>query len=666
MDDILKRAGISGLDTEYRDAFGQVKRVGPAVLARLLAQLPPTLPAARVMPRSVVLRDGADPVVSLSIAPDLSVRWSIGSGDDAAARGEALSPTIVLPSGLPEGVFTLTIDVDAPSGPVHEEAPLIVAPHRAYQGGPQWPRRMWALAFQLYAVRSRTNWGHGDFGDLLALIDLAAALGAAGVALNPLHALFSDNPEQASPYSPSSRLFLNPLYIDLNAVPEFPGVATAGLGERVEALRSHDLVDYAGVGQAKDFALRLAYDGFRHAPGNRRSDFERFRRQHGPVLTCYAAFEVLRRKFKRPWWEWPDEWRMPDDAAVDRLRNAEPDVAYYEFVQWLADRQLARCRARAHEIGLPIGLYLDVAVGARSDGFDPWYSQSSFLRRMTIGAPPDILNTAGQNWGLTGFDPMALQTDNLAPFRRMLEASMRYAGAIRIDHVLGFKRLYVIPEGESPAHGAYLRFPLETMLAVTALLSVTHKCIVIGEDLGTVPERFRETLADWGLWSYQLLLFERGADGAFAAPEAYRENALVTFGTHDLPTFRGWRERHDLAVKSALGLDAGESGEERRASIDALRRALTDRGLENSGGPAFLAVVRYLRETPCRLLAVAIEDVLGIPDQVNIPGTVDEHPNWRRRLPVALEDLRAHEALHSIAAELAAERGRTSSSTISP
>ena len=231
---------------------------------------------------------------------------------------------------------------------------------------------------------------------------------------------------------------------------------------------------------------------------------------------------------------------------------------------------------------------------------------------------------------------------------------MRFAGAIRIDHVLGFKRLYVIPEGDNPAHGAYLRFPFEAMLAVTALLSGTHKCIVIGEDLGTVPEHFRETLADWGLWSYQLMLFERGHDGAFAAPETYRENALVAFGTHDLPTFTGWRDEHDLAVKEGLGIDPGETRDQRRAALDAMRRGLSERGQSEF---EFRSVVRYLRDTPCRLLVVAIEDALKMPDQVNVPGTVDEHPNWRRRLPVTLEDLQENKDLNGIAADLAGERG---------
>lgn len=655
MADIFERAVVWGFDTEYRDAFGHMKRVDAAVLARLLDGFPSVPPGPRALPSSVVLRQGVDWSVQMNCDSGLAVRWTIRASDNVVAQGDTATPRIALPPSLPDGIFELEVAIDAPAGERCEQASLIVCPPRAYQGKPDAPRRMWALAFQLYAVRSLTNWGHGDFGDLLTMIDLAADLGAAGIGLNPLHALFDDSPEQASPYSPSSRLFLNPLYIALDQVPEFPDATALGLNEQIENLRAASLVDYRGVGEVKQRALRLAFEEFRHAPAERRAAFERFRQEHGPALLSYASYEVLRRMFKRPWWDWPDEWRAPNDAALQRLRSDEPDVTYYEYVQWLAHEQLDRCRARAAERGLPIGLYLDVAVGVRSDGFDAWYDQSGYLHRMSIGAPPDILNTAGQNWGLAGFDPATLETDGFAPFRRVLDASMRYAGAIRIDHVLGLKRLYVIPEGERAANGAYLRFPFEAMLAVTTLASVERQCIVIGEDLGTVPEHFRETMADWGLWSYQLMLFERGYDGRFMAPEGYRENALVSFGTHDLPTFAGWKDQHDLAVKEALGIDPGETRDQRCAAVDALRRALEERGLGEVG---FGAVVRYLHEAPCRLLVVAIEDVLGVADQVNVPGTIDQHPNWRRRLPVTIEELRRRQELTRIAAELAGNRRR--------
>ena len=265
---------------------------------------------------------------------------------------------------------------------------------------------------------------------------------------------------------------------------------------------------------------------------------------------------------------------------------------------------------------------------------------------VSVGAPPDPLNLEGQNWGLAGTNPVALEQQKFEPFRRMLKASMRYAGAVRLDHVLGLKRLFLIPNGMQAGQGTYVRFPFEPLLAVTAQESVANRCVVIGEDLGTVPEGFREMLADWGLWSYQVMMFEREADGRFRAPETYLRNALATFNTHDLPTFAGWAADHDLKVRRQLGIDPGESDEDRAGARAALRSAL---GLPHDADPNFSAVAGYLARTPSRLVVVAMEDLLAVLDQPNIPGTVQEHPNWRRRLPLALEDVARYQGLAALA-----------------
>jgi 4-alpha-glucanotransferase len=315
-------------------------------------------------------------------------------------------------------------------------------------------------------------------------------------------------------------------------------------------------------------------------------------------------------------------------------------------VQWVAHEQLEACQARARACGMPIGLYLDIAVGVRSDGFDAWCDRDAVLPETALGAPPDALNRGGQNWGLAGFNPVGLEHQRFEPYRRMLHASMQYAGAVRLDHVLGLQRLYLIPHGIAADRGTYIRMPFQALLATTALASAENHCIVIGEDLGTVPENFGETLADWGIWSYQVMLFERREGGEFICPESYRENALVTFGTHDTPTFAGWHALHDLAVKRNLAIDPGESDEERHRALVALRSALAQ---VDARITEFKSVVRYLSAAPSRLLVVSMEDVLAIKDQVNLPGTIDQHPNWRQRLPVALEELRGHVDLMSIA-----------------
>jgi 4-alpha-glucanotransferase len=649
-DTIVGRAALWGIDTQFEDAFGQQRQADPEVVARLVrAFAAGGEPGPRRLPRTVVVRGGNN-TVPIEGPAGQALRWEVFS-DRTLATGTGGPPRLILPENLPTGLLRLRVaHIDGSST---EEATLIVCPARAYQGEASGPRRMWALAVQLYSVRSARNWGHGDFTDLLALVDLAADLGASGVGLNPLHALFDDRPTEPSPYFPNSRLFLNLLYIDVEAVPEFPGLRQAGMEDVLAAVRDTTMVDYATVAEAKRRGLQLAYERFRaHGTAERRDAFKRFRQACGPTLARFGCFEVLRRKLAAPWWEWPAAWRVPQQAALDDLRaNENANVGFFEFAQWQAHEQLERCRMRARERGLPIGLYLDIAVGVRRDGFDAWCDQDAILSDMTIGAPPDALNRSGQDWGLAAFNPRALEGRQFEPYRRMLQAAMQYAGAIRLDHVMGLKRLFIVPAGMAPTNGVYIRCPFEALLAVTVLVSSTSKCIVIGEDLGTVPEQFRETLADWGLWSYQVMLFERSKKGEFLPPERYREDALVTFATHDLPTYAGWSQGLDLAVKRSLGLAAGETSRQRQAALGALRRALKCSSGEQ---PDFAAVARFLAEAPSRLFVAPVEELLGVRDQVNLPGTIDTHPNWRRRLPVALERWKEHEGVRVVAAVMRA------------
>jgi 4-alpha-glucanotransferase len=520
-----------------------------------------------------------------------------------------------------------------------------LVPVPAYQAG---TAKMWALAFQLYGVRSRRNWGHGDFTDLKTLIELAAQLGASGVGLNPLHALFDDRADAYSPYSPSSRHFLNSHYIDADAVPEFPGAAAAGLTTEIAELRQSELIDYGAVIKAKSRALELAYEAFRLSGGAaRRSAFATFRKRSGAPLMRYACFEFLRRRFGGPWWTWPQEWRKPNVKRLAALRKSEhAAIGYHEFLQWTADEQLSACRARAGALGLEIGLYLDIAVGVRADGFDAWNEQDLYDPALEIGAPPDRLNVEGQRWGLAGIKPFRMTANKCESFRAMLRASMRYAGAVRIDHVLGLNRLYLIPREMRADSGAYVRLAFHSLLEATAEESLAHRCVVIGEDLGTVPDGFREALAEWGIWSYQVMMFQRAQDGGFIAPDLYAKNALVTFATHDLPTFAGWTSGHDLIVERTLGMNPGETDEDRKGALAALARTMAWRGYTTLDFPN---VVKFLSDTPCRLLAVPAEDALELTEQVNVPGTIAEHPNWRRRLPIDLEELKSEPRLQTLA-----------------
>jgi 4-alpha-glucanotransferase len=305
-------------------------------------------------------------------------------------------------------------------------------------------------------------------------------------------------------------------------------------------------------------------------------------------------------------------------------------------VQWTADRQLAAAADLAKQLGMTVGLYLDVAVGVQSDGFDAWNEQVAISRYLGVGAPPDPLNTAGQSWGLAGFNAVGLEQQSFAPFRDMLRASMRHAGAIRLDHVLGLKRLYLVPQGFTARDGVYVQMPFEALLAVTAQESVANRCVVIGEDLGTVPEGFRDQIADWGIWSYLVMMFERDDGGAFRNIDHYLTNALVTFNTHDLSTYAGWRSFGDLKTKRGLGIDPGETDDARWRALAMLDEVLRHHAIDRND---LYSVSNFLARTKSRLLAISLEDLLGVVDQPNIPGTVDEHPNWRRRLPVPLEEV---------------------------
>jgi len=656
MNDVSDLAAQWGIAAEYVDALGNRRTVHRQALARIVEAISGGQPAPRrLLPAAVVVRDNRHCRVEIpGHGADCRIRWQVTSAENVVANGSVAGPTIVLPD-LPIGTHQLRVTAAWANGEACDAATLLVAPEATFQGkNPD--ARWWGLAVQLYGVRSSRNWGHGDFTDLGNLLALAAKVGAAGIALNPLHALFDDRPEQASPYSPNSRLFLNPLYIDVEAIPEFPGVAAAGLASEIERLRHTDEVDYAGVAAAKLTGLRLAYDRFRTGGDEqRRAAFAAFRRERREWLDRFSSFEHLRRRFLDVWWQWPPEWRRPDAAhLINLIGKEEVEVAFFAFTQWVADSQLAACCATGRALGLPIGLYVDVAVGVEAGGADAWSEQEAVLNSLSVGAPPDILNTAGQNWGLSGFSPSGLASRQFEPFRAMLREAMRYAGAVRLDHVMGLRRLFVIPHGMAPQDGTYVQLPFEALLAVVAQESVRHGCVVIGEDLGTVPEGFRETIGDWGLWSYVVMMFERHHDGSFKAPGEYRRNALASFNTHDLATFAGWAAGHDQRVKRALGIDPVETEEARSDALARLRAALQAQG---ASALDFPAVARFLAATPSRLVVIAMEDVLGLVEQPNLPGTVDEHPNWRRRLPVSLDDLADDPRLAGIG-RIMAEAGR--------
>lgn len=525
--------------------------------------------------------------------------------------------------------------------------------------------RLWGLSAQLYGLRSATGWGIGDFGDLAELAEIAARLGAGALGINPLHALFPADPEQYSPYSPSSRQFLNILYIDLRQVPEHrPDWPDRGL----RALRAAELVDYRAVTLHKLAALEQAFARFQTdelAPNSERAQrFHAFVAEMGEALRDQARFDALQERHGADWRRWPVALRDPGGAAVTQFAAAHAErVTFHKYLQWLADEQLGQAHRRARAAGMPIGLYRDLAVGLNPGGAAAWAQQQVVVPGVAIGAPPDQFNPLGQNWGLAPLSPHGLALQGYRGLIEDLRQNMRHAGALRIDHVMGLQRLFWIPDGAPPAEGAYVRYPLPAMLRIVAEESRRARCLVIGEDLGTVPPGFRAAMRRARLLSYRLFYFERQKSGALRPPRRYPRNALVAVSTHDLPTLRGFWAGRDLDWRDELALHAdaaaapaarAERVRDQGLILAALRRAgLWQKDAAHGDERLGAAVHDFLATTPARLMMVQLEDALGEVEQANLPGTVAGHPNWRRRLPLPLDALAERPGLQAVAASLA-------------
>jgi 4-alpha-glucanotransferase len=556
---------------------------------------------------------------------------------------------------VPLGYHRLTLarrDVEASSS-------LIVVPPACRILPAMEAGRMWALATQLYALRSQGNWGIGDFSDLAGLAIVAAKAGAGAIALNPLHELYPSNPLAASPYAPSSRLFLNALYVDVGAVPDLAEspqaqarIAAPEFARALQSLRAAELVDYAAVAEAKRGVLEMLFAAFRinhlERPGDlRAAAFRTFARVGGRNLERLALYEALAEHFRARnaksygWLQWPNAYRSPEMPAVVRFARERRDrVDFYLYQQWLAHEQLAGTAAvaRAHSLGL----YRDLAVGVDRNGADAWSDPGAIAADASLGAPADPLNTIGQNWGLPPLSPRALRERSYAPWITLVRANMLHACILRIDHVMALQRAFWIPRKRPAIEGAYVRYPFDEMLGILALESVRNECAVVGEDLGTVPEGFRERLQAARALSSRLVYFERAWDGAFRPPHDYPRLAAASIGTHDLPPLLGWwtgasDERRDARFQLIDAL--AREGCIDAAGADRLREDAAAGGTLAVGEELSIAMHRFLARTPSMLAVVAIEDVLGEVEGINVPGTVDEHPNWRRKRSLPLETL---------------------------
>ncbi len=666
----------------YVDALGTKRTAAPEVIARfeeLLAEEPHHFVAP-----AAVLRE--DEPLSIDVTlPAMSwpetLRWALSRDDGTSDEGDVPlrdapvvfadhrsgttydTRRVAIAGPQPLGIHTLALRVDPYA---HETVHVAVVPPRAYP--PQG--RTWGIALQLYTLRSERNAGIGDFADLRAVCRLLGGRGASYVGINPLHATFRDDPESASPYAASSRVWLNWMYIAVDEVPEYDAglvraeIATAALGERVRAARASAYVDYTNVAAYKDAVLRTCYRVLKRRI-LRSAAFESWCAARGEPLHRFAVFEAIVKRYGRNVAAWPATLRSPSSPDVALFAAAADDeVRYAKYLQWLAAEQLASVADDAARRG--VHLYRDLAVGVDANAADVWTDPEAYVGEVSVGAPPDVLNTLGQDWGLPPLDPRELVRRGYTELLALVQSNCRNAGALRIDHAFSLARLYWIPRGGDPRAGTYVAYPLDDLRGIVALASVRERCVVIGEDLGTVPEGFRERMEETGILSYRILFFERRDDGTFVPPEAYPRAALAASGTHDLATFPAWLRGEDIELRARLGLletpvdaERGARERDRTALVDTLVAhgdlAARDRDDEIA---IVIAANRYLAATPCAIVMAQLDDILGEREPVNVPGTSDQYPNWRRKLTVPVEALESDERLRNLCEHLDALRPR--------
>ncbi len=680
-EEIRGLARAAGLAETWTDALGIPQQVSIDSLRRILSAL--GLPAAtsgdiEESRRKLGPANTLPPLVTMKVGSRLTLPARAGG----AARGQ-----ITYEDG---SVATLRFSIRGEKllGPTldrvgyhrlefgERHVTVAVAPPRCLtiedraQG-----KHLWGVAAQIYSLRRPGDGGIGDATAVRHLVEGAARHGADAVALSPVHSLFAADPGRYGPYSPSNRLFFNPLFADPEIV--FRPERVAQHRHDGEGVEHAPLIDWRPAAQAKLALMRRLYDDFEARDltiGTALAkSFDGFVREGGELLQGHALFEALHGKWldRKPalgfWRDWPPAFRhgltRPEDPEVATFRAAEAStIRFHLFLQWLAARSFEAAQGAAAGAGMKIGLISDLAIGMDRAGSHAWSRQSDLLLGLNIGAPPDEFNRAGQDWGLLGFSPRALVATGFDPFLSTLRAAMRYAGGVRIDHIMGLRRLWLVPEGASSADGAYLDYPLDDFLRLLALESHRHGAVVIGEDLGTVPRGFRRRLAEAGIAGMDVMWFERNR-GSFRTPGRWRRDAVSMTTTHDLPTVAGWWRGSDIEVRGALGLSAPGEAKERQSDRRRLWQAFTVAGAAqgplpapDDPVPAVDAALGFVASSPAPLMLAPLEDLLGLADQPNLPGTIDQHPNWRRRLEPPAAKLFDDPAVAGRAATIVARR----------
>jgi len=673
-------AQAAGISLSYINAHGKPQSIGADTKRRLLDAMHKADAKASVAPVPNVKVFTAGKKMPLAVEGRGEFSWLLTTEEGHQHKGHATGgKTLNLPAKLPEGYHTLTLTQDD----LRFHCRVIVAPKRCYE--PQAlleGKKLWGACVQLYTLRSDSNWGIGDFGDLKKMLVSVGERGGAFIGLNPIHALYPANPESASPYSPSSRRWLNVIYIDVNALDDFQNSKEAQawwkLSTTQQALkqaRDADWVDYSTVTALKMAALRLAWKGFSQRDDEQMAAFRQFVMQEGESLYWQAAFDALHAyqvkedEMRWGWPVWPDAYQSVDTPEVKAFCEKYADeVDFYLWLQWLAYSQFAACWQVSQGYKMPIGLYRDLAVGVAEGGAETWCDRELYCLKASVGAPPDILGPLGQNWGLPPMDPHVMAARAYEPFIDLLRANMQNCGALRIDHVMSVLRLWWIPYGETADHGAYVQYPVDDLLSILALESKRHQCMVIGEDLGTVPVEIVSKLRDSGVYSYKVLYFENDHEKTFRAPKAYPEQSMAVATTHDLPTLRGYWESGDLTLGKTLGLYPDEEVlrglyQDRELSKQGLLDALHKQGClpKRAGHKASLmsmtatlnrGLQRYIADSNSALLGLQPEDWIDMAEPVNIPGTSYQYKNWRRKLSTTLEKMFADDGVNKLIKDL--------------
>lgn len=696
LSDLARRFGVA---TEYHDWTGRYVAVSASTLVAVLAGLGVDASSeagraaaladtdrrywSRTLPPTIIGRadqessfwvhvNHGDPAHVWVRLEDGTVRTGMRQADNFTAPfdldgrlvGEA---TFVLPADLPLGYHRVHLS----SGGQETSTPLIVTPGWLGLPARLGARRTWGLATQLYSVRSRNSWGIGDLSDLADLAVWAGSEHDAGyVLVNPLHAAAPTKPMEPSPYLPTSRRFTSPLYLRVEAIPEFAYLPKRG---RVWKLRADiqtrtakfDGIDRDAAWAAKRTALKMVYRVPRAA--GRQLAFEAYQRREGRALDDFATWCALAEKYGANWHEWPAGLQHPANAEVaDFVSRHASAVDFHRWLQWQLDDQLAAAQSQAVRTGMALGIMHDLAVGVHPDGADAWALQDVLALGVTAGAPPDEFNQLGQNWSQPPWRPDQLEELGYQPFRALIEGILRHAGGVRIDHIIGLFRLWWIPRGAAPTEGTYVRYNHDAMIGIVALEAHRAGAVVVGEDLGTVEPWVRHYLHARGILGTSILWFEldRAGHGGPLAAEHWRELCLSSVTTHDLPPTPGYLVGEHVRLRHQLGLltrsaedELADDRAEQAAWLAELRRVGL-LGAEADEEDVILGLYRYLARTPSRLLALALTDAVGDRRTQNQPGTTNEYPNWRVPLtgpdgaPLLLEDVLVDPRARTLAAAL--------------